>query len=263
MELRPPTLGEGPLTLGRVGGHALGMLRSGSRRIVLVALLLFVPPSLLAALVEHVLAGFEREPGALLCLGMLASIGIAAALRLLGPVVFAGYLDEAVGAGYFHGHQHRMADVLRTLPWGRLLVADLVLMGGTVILTASFIIPGFAFYLFFGLVGPVLVQERGGIRASFARTFRLSRTALLPIALLVLLPTIFELALHELVFRALHGAGLGVELLAEWLLAALLGGTIGVLEVALASELMARHPVPGDAAAGGALPDGVPSGHRA
>ncbi len=244
MVARTTTLGEGRLTLGLVVGHAAGMLRFGFRRIAVVALLLFVPPSILAAFVERALVDLEHDPGALLGFGVLASIGIAAALRLLGPVVFAGYLDEAVGAGYFHGHQRRMADVLRSLPWGRLLVADLVVLGATALLTASFVIPGFAFYMLFGLVGPVLVQEGRGLRASFARTFRLSLTALTPIAILVLVPTIFELVLHEVVFRALHGAGLGVELVAEWLLAALIGGTIGVLEVALATELMARNPEP-------------------
>jgi hypothetical protein len=218
------------------------MLRIGFRRIALVALILFVPPSLLATFVQHALVEFEQDPSALLGLGVLASVGISATLRLLGPVVFAGYLDEAVGSGYFHGHQHRMADVLRALPWGRLLVADVVVMGGTALLAAAFLVPGLAFYLAFGLVGPVLVQERRGLRASFLRTLRLSLTALPLVAVLVLIPTILELTLHELVFRALHGAGLGIELAVEWLLAALIGGSIGVVEVALATELMARSP---------------------
>jgi hypothetical protein len=242
MESHDTGLGEGRLSVGRVLGHAKGMLRIGFRRIVLVALVIFVPPSILAAVFEHTLAGLESDPSALFGLGMLATIVVAATFRLLGPVVFAGYLDEAVGSEYFHGHQRSMAEILRSLPWGRLLVADLVVMGGTVLLTASFVLPGFAFYMLFGLVGPVLVQERRGLRISFIRTFRISLTALLPIALLVLVPTIIELTLHELVFRVLHGAGLGVELLAEWLLAAIIGGGIGVIEVALATELMVRNP---------------------
>lgn len=242
MDSRRAVLGEGRLTLGRVVGHAVGMLRFGFRRIAVVALVLFVPPSVLAALVEHALIGVEQDPSALLGLGVIASVGIAATMRLLGPVVFAGYLDEAVGAGYFHGHQRRMADVLRSLPWGRLLIADVVIMGGTAVLAAAFVIPGLGFYMLFGLVGPVLVQERGGLKASFTRTMRLSLTALPLIAILVLVPTLVELVLHEVVFRVLHGAGLGVELVVEWLLAAAVGGSIGVVEVALASELMARNP---------------------
>jgi hypothetical protein len=221
------------------------MLRFGFDRIALVALILFVPPSFLARVVEHSLARLEQDPSALLGLGLVASVAIAAFLRLLGPVVFAGYLDEAVGKGYFHGHQHRMADVLRSLPWGRLLVADLVVVAGSVILAMLFVVPGLAFYLSFGLVGPVLVQERRGLRTSFVRTLRISLTALPLVAMLVLVPTIVELALHELVFRALEGAGLAVELTVEWLLAACIGGSIGVIEVALATELMARNPEPG------------------
>ena len=196
MEARAPVLGEDRLTLGRVVGHAVGMLRFAFRRIAVIALILFVPPSILAAFVEHVLVGFEQDHGAVLGVGVAVSIGAAATLRLLGPVVFAGYLDEAVAAGYFHGRQRSMADVLRSLPWGRLLIADVLVMGGTAFLTATFIIPGLVYYMLVGLVGPVLVQERRGLRASFVRTFRLSVTVLPMIAILVLLPSIVELALH-------------------------------------------------------------------
>jgi hypothetical protein len=239
-----PVLGEGRLTLGRVAGHAAGMLRFGFGRIAVVALILFVPPAFFALLVAHALEGLEQDPDVLFGLGLLVSIGIAATFRLLGPVVFAGYLDEAVGSGYFHGRQHRLRYVLQSLPWTRLLVADLLVVGGSALLATAFLLPGLAFYLLVGLVGPVLVQERRGLRVSFGRTVRLSLTALPLVAVLVLIPTVFELTLHELVFLALHGSSLVIELLAEWLLAAVIGGAIGVLEVALATELMARNPVP-------------------
>jgi hypothetical protein len=258
MEGQARSLGRGPLTPGLVLSHALGMLRFGFRRIALVALLLFVPPSVLAAAVTHTLADFEGDPSGLLGLGLLVSVVISATFRLLGPVVFAGYLDEAVGAGYFYGHQHRFEHVLRSLPWGRLLVADLLVVGGSALAAAAFILPAFAFYMLFGLVGPVLVQERQGLRAAFVRTMRLSLTALPLVALLVLVPTLLELTLHELVFVALHGFGLAVEIVTEWLLAAVIGGSIGVVEVALATELMARNPEPvGTGAARDSAPEPV------
>ena len=253
----PPALGQGALSASRVIGHAVGMLQVGFARIAVVALVLFVPPSLLAAFVHHSMADFEQDPKVLLGLGVIVSVAIASALRLLGPVVFAGYLDEAVGAGFFHGHQRRMGDVLRSLPWGRLLVADLIVMGGTVLLASALIIPGLVFFMLVSLVGPVLVQEQRGLVSGFRRAIRLSLTSLPLMAGLVVIPTVLELVLHEVVFQALHGAGLGVEVAAEWLLAAALGGSIGLIEVALATELMARNPDPaqdGEAADAVAVP---------
>lgn len=249
MATQRPTLGVGALSFDLVLRHARGMFRAGHRRIALAALVIFVPPPVLATFVERALVVLEHEPGALLGMGVLVSIGVAATLRLLGPVVYAGYIDAAVGEGYFRGHQPGASEVLRSLPWLRLFIADLLVVAGTVLLAAAFVIPGIAFYLLFGLVGPVLVHERRGLVASFARTMRISLTALPAIAVLVLVPTLVELALHEAVFRALEGAELAVVVLVEWLLAALIGGSVGVVEVALASELMARNPEPTDARA--------------
>jgi len=94
----------------------------------------------------------------------------------------------------------------------------------------------------FALIGPVLVQERRTLLDGFRRTVALSRHALLIITVLVVVPTVLEIGIEEIVHDLAHGSGLGVQVIAEWLVAVLIFAGVGVLEVALAAELMARYP---------------------
>jgi flagellar biosynthesis protein FliR len=96
--------------------------------------------------------------------------------------------------------------------------------------------------MLFGLVGPVIVQEQRGIRDAFRRTLALSRKALLPIGILVAVPTALEVLVHEIALGAIHDQGPGARILVEWLLATVIRGAVGLLTVALAVELMARTP---------------------
>lgn len=241
-ELPGHRLGRGPLTLSRVVRDAAAMFRQSYRRVAGIALVLFGLPAMLAPLAERAIEGFDGQARLLPMALVVVAIAVAVALRLLGPVAFTGFLDEAVAKEYMHGEHRPIRDVIRALPWLRLLVADLVVTAGTSIGLFLFIVPGLAFYACFGLVGPVLVHERRTLRDAFGRTFRLSRRALLPIAVLVIVPFTFEQAIHELIFRTVHNSGIGIQVAAEWLVAVLVGATVGLLEVALAAELMARHP---------------------
>ena len=218
------------------------MLRQHYLRVALVALVIFVPPPILSVALGGVRESLEADPGLIRGLGFVIGLLAATLARLAGPVVYAGYLDEAVGHEYFKGHRVRFGTVLRTLPWGRLVVADLVLILGATIGLALFIVPGLIWMTLFALIGPVLVQERHGLDGGFARTYQLGRTAWRQILLLVVVLIIAELAIHEWVHHALHHSGFWVEVGASWLVSAIVGGFVGLVEVALATELMARHP---------------------
>jgi hypothetical protein len=234
--------GEGPLTHRRVLHAAWGMLRIHYRRVALVAMVLFVPPQLLAAVLRGMRDTLEDDAGLGRTLGYLIGLLVVTLVRLAGPVVYAGYLDEAVGHEYFRGHRIHFRTVLRTLPWGRLIVADLILIIGTTIGLALFVVPGIVWLTAFALVGPVIVQERHGLFDGFARTLQLARSAWLMILLLVVALLVVEHGLHEAIHWTLHAHDLWIEVTASWLVAAAVGGFVGLVEVALATELMARHP---------------------
>jgi hypothetical protein len=218
------------------------MLRHHYRRVALVALIVFVPPPLLAAMLGGLRDSLESDPGLVRGLGYLLGLLMVTLIRLMGPVVYAGYLDEAVGHEYFGGQRVHFRSVLKTLPWVRLVVADFILIIGAAVGLALFVIPGLMWMTLFSLVGPVIVQERHGIGDGFRRTMLLSRTAWPMILLLVVALIVVELAVHEVVHQATHHHAFWIELGATWLVSAVVGGFVGLVEVALATELMARNP---------------------
>ena len=115
-------------------------------------------------------------------------------------------------------------------------------MVGTIVGLALFVIPGVIFFVLFALVGPVIVQEHLSVMDAFRRTYRLSRTAWKMILLLVGLFVLGEQVVEEVAHEAFHESGLGVQLAVEWLIALVAGGAVGLIEVALATELIARNP---------------------
>lgn len=235
-------LGEGDLTARRVLADALGMLRQSLRRIAGVALIFFALPAVMTAAVEVFLEG-NPEHGPIPLAAVLVTLAIAVVLRTFGPIAFSGFLDEGVAQEYLTGRHRRRGEVLRSLPWRYLIVADIIVTFAVSLGLSLVVVPGLVLYGLFGLIGPILVRERAGLVSSFRRTASLSRTAPRLVILLVVIPFAVETVLHEAILEAvLHDAALTVQVLVEWLLAVFLGGTLGLIEVALAAELMARNP---------------------
>jgi len=225
------------------------MFRRHYLRVALVAMVVFVPPPLLASALRDMRDSLEADPGLIRGLGFVIGLLLATLINLFGPVVYAGYLDEAVGHEYFKGHRVRFTTVLRTLPWVRLLIADLILITGATVGLAVFVVPGIIWMTVFALVGPVIVQERHGVLEGFGRTLRLSRGAWRKILVLVVGFVAVEIAVHEVVHEYFHHSDFWVQVLTSWLVSAVIGGVVGLIEVALATELMARDPLePADGA---------------
>ena len=234
--------GDGPLTYRRVLREALGMFRIGYARVAVVALILFVPPPLLIAALTGLLEDLESDPGLIPGLGFLLAVGVALTIRLFGPVVYAGYLEAAVGHEYFHDQRVRFPVVLRTLPWMRLVIADAILVVGTVVGLSLFVLPGLIWLTLFTLVGPIIVQERLPVIAAYRRTYQLSRKAWRMVFLLVVVLLGVEHAVEAVMHELVAEQALLAQVLAEWALAALIGAVVGLTEVSLATELMARTP---------------------
>ena len=243
MSYRPHRLGTGPLTAGRVIGDALAMLRQSFWRIAGVAAVFFAVPALLVAGSRAALESLGPDPGSVPVVVAFAIALVGVGLRILGPVGFAGFLEEAVAKEYLYGTHHRLRHVLEVLPWRALIIADILVAGSTAIGLAILVVPGLIIYGLFAMVGPVLVSERAGVRESFRRTLRLSRAAFGLVVVLIIVPFGLEHLLHELLLETLHSAGLGAQVLVEWLAATLIGSGLGLIKVALAAELMARNPI--------------------
>ncbi len=170
-----------------------------------------------------------------------AAFGIAF-ISLLGEVVYAGIVSAMV-IGDRRGVSHPLASALRSLPYARLVGADvlyaLVIVGGLLLL----VVPGFIFMVWFALVAPIIEAEDRRIVDSMRRSRALVRPHFWRVAAVVVPLVFLSEVLSDLVFSgAIHALGetLGGEwvgsLLVELLTAPLLALFVVVLFLELRSE---------------------------
>jgi len=236
----PP--GTGALRVGLVLRHAHGMWRARTGRIAGAAFVFFVPPAALYFGAELIREARADSAGTTRWLLLVAVIAVASLARFLGEIFFAGFLDLAIGDDYFRGERRTLGEVLRRLPWKPLLAVDVIVNVLAAVGISFFVVPGLVVYVLFGLVGPVVVQERRGVRDALARTCRISRPHWFLVLALVVIPLGIEHALAEFVRHAVHDDGILIVVGSEWLIALTMLALVGVVEVALATELMARTP---------------------
>ena len=87
----------------------------------------------------------------------------------------AGLLERVVAADR-HGHRRpSLGEVVRGLPWARLIVADLVLTALILAGLAAFVVPGLVVMTWFAVVLPLVNLERRPVPATFARSYHLVR----------------------------------------------------------------------------------------
>jgi hypothetical protein len=130
-------------------------------------------PLFFAEVVLHVTPGLHnlRNESATVswALAMVALYGS------LSHHLLAGLLEGLV-ASERHGHpKPSLREVLSGLPWARLLVADLLLAGMIAVGLAAFVVPGLVVMTWFAIALPILNMERGTVRGSFLRSYRLIR----------------------------------------------------------------------------------------
>jgi hypothetical protein len=143
----------------------------------------------------------------------------SAVFSMVGVVVYAGILDKVVGA-HLHGHADlSIPEIWRVIPLRRLLAADVVL----------------------AMAGPVITIEDHTVGSSFRRSWRLVRPYFWLTFFLVTLP----LEVEQTVLHAIHYADIFEHpfvpaFLLNGLLGMVVGSVVGLVEVVLAYELIAR-----------------------
>ncbi len=181
----------------RVGiGRVLsGAARYGRRhwwRILMVA----VAVSMITVLAE--LTVEELVPSDSFPWSLIADL-IASGLSLLGAVFMSGFLTKLVAhseevdrrEGNHSGDKDdgiSIKRVLRTLPWGRLIGADVLISLIVVVGLILLIIPGLIAFNLLALAGPVIEVENRKIIAALRRSMRLVRGHFWTVALLATLP---------------------------------------------------------------------------
>jgi len=158
--------------LRRVISESARLYVSNFSALLLLGLVVFVPVGLFEA-VGATAADVDGYSGA--SVGVIVAITfVFAYLALLGEVLYSGMVTRAV-VDDRRGESHGVREVLRSLPVGRLILADVLLVVIVALGLLALVIPGVVFLTWFILVAPVIEVERLGIRAAFRRSRALIR----------------------------------------------------------------------------------------
>jgi hypothetical protein len=183
--------------------------------------------------------------------GAAITSAIAGVFAMGGVVVYAGVLDKVVGA-HLHGHPDlTLRQIWEVLPLGRLVVADVLLALATLVGLALLVAPGVILFTLWSLVGPIITIEDRSVLSAFGRSWRLVRPCFWLTMLLVTLPLqVEQAALHAIQYAELFDHPALPAFLLNGLLGSVIGSLVGLVEVVLAYELIARaDPEPSPAIA--------------
>ena len=219
---------------------AFASFRREPVRVLVTAMLVFGVLGVLEARVDV-------EPGGgsdrLTVVLVLAGALFAAA----GSVAYPALLDRLIGDERRLHEEESVGHIIRTLPYGRILGADilvtLAIIGGFIAL----VLPGLIIMNLFALVGPLLTSEDLGVRAAMRRSAGLVRKHFWLTFCLATVPLMLEEMIEEWVGRVAQGAPIVESVIAHALFGMLVASGVGLVEVQLADRLAARYPERTDA----------------
>lgn len=172
----PPQVNEPPppdkLHLAGVVREAAAAYRENAAVLLIMAVAVFVPIAVLEA-ATHSLTEIETDDGLAIAATLGALVVIAATITL-GDIFFTGIVAAIVGARRA-GIGHELAEVTRSLRYGRLLGVDILFALALAVGFLLLIVPGVLAFGWFALAAPVVEIEDRRVLDSFRRSRRLVR----------------------------------------------------------------------------------------
>jgi hypothetical protein len=150
-------------------------------RILAVAIAVSLVTALLEIIADHV-ADPTNVP-----LAVVVPL-ITEGVSLLGTVFLSGFLCRLVGEAEHGREPATLGQVARSLPWRRLILADILVTIFFVVGLIALVIPGLIVLNLLAVVGPVIEIEDHNVRGSLRRSARLVRPHFWPVAVLATLP---------------------------------------------------------------------------
>jgi hypothetical protein len=240
----------GRLGVGKVLRVAAHAYRRWFWRLAFTAAVVFGATAVLGVTVDAAIESVKHlAPGALRA-ALALYVLVGQFFGTLALVFYAGFLDLYVGDALYEGREVTLGRVLRTLPYKRLIVADVILAAVTQVGWLLLVVPGLFVFTVFALVGPLIIVEGHGIRPAFVRSRTLVMRHFWLVAGVVTLPVLAE----GFVVHGIHGL-FGLEhiwglLLVSALVGIVVGSYCGLMEVIIARELVGAHPLDDGPAAG-------------
>jgi hypothetical protein len=215
-----------------VVGAAAGIYRRHFVTLAAMSLLVFSVLAVLDALAREAVT----PDGGAVTLPALAA-WLLTGLWMFGSALFAGLCDTVVSTAFGH-REPPLRLAWRRLPYGRLLVLDVVLTVSVSAGLALLVVPGVLVFALTCIAAPLVVLEGLDVRAALVRSARLVRPRLGLAVLVVVLPVLIEHELHHAV-----GALVGLSPLVAFGLRLL--GIVAVLAPVTLCEVVLAHGLTG------------------
>jgi hypothetical protein len=228
------------LKVGSVLAGALHLYRASPGRVAGASLLVLLPLVFISEAFHEL--QIHLDPATLHDRVFLLTVLPSATefLALLGLVVLGGVMDELVGSQIRGTAQPTLSEATRSLPLGKLFVADIIvaLLVGVGALVG--LIPGLVLGALVAIVGPVVNVEGQPPLAAVRRSIRLTWPHAV-LAMCIIVPALLvEGIIHGVLVAVWNALGLVGELAVEIPLILSVGAMVVLAEVVLAYALMAR-----------------------
>jgi hypothetical protein len=178
--------------------------------------------------------------------GWEAAAGIAVfGVSSLGLTFYAGMLERLVGSVERNEPPQAIHQVLRSLPWGRLILAEVVLFFIDGVAALLVVVPGLVVGTLFALVGPLINLLDASVPQALRRSIKVVWPHFFLVFCFITLPLALE---HEVLVAAadlIPHEAIWLVFLSNFLLGDLFGMALGLMEVTLAERLVRGAQGPG------------------
>jgi len=179
-------------------------------------------------------------------LGVRSVIGaVLFASSALGLTFYAGMLERLVGSVERNEAAQPILEVLRTLPWGRLLLAEVILVLFSAVASVLLVVPGLIVGTLFALVGPLINLLDSSVPDAFRRSLQLVRPHFMLVFLFITLPLALEHEVVVFVAELIPHEHIWAIFLTTFILGDLFGMALGLMEVTMAERLVTGAQGPG------------------
>jgi hypothetical protein len=180
-------------------------------------------------------------------LGIGSLIGaVLFASSALGLTFYAGMLERLVGSVERNEPAQPVLQVLQTLPWGRLLLAEGILVILSALASVVLVVPGLIVGTLFALVGPLINLLNSSVPDAFRRSLQLVWPHFMLVFLFITLPLAVEHEVVVFIAELIPHEHIWAIFLTTFILGDLFGMALGLMEVTMAERLVTGAQGPGE-----------------
>jgi hypothetical protein len=163
---------------------------------------------------------------------------LASGMDVFGEVFFAGLLERMVGQARYGAPEQGILTVLRTLPYRRLILADLLVTGLVTLGLFALVVPGVVIFTLFCLAAPIINIEGESALKALRRSAQLVRGRFWLTLILVTVPFWIADWIGTAVQDAVHGEPLAVDIGVRLVVTIVVAVATGLVQVELAYRLI-------------------------